>query len=82
MNSKRRDRGTIDVGVANRTVQLTGSHQLYKRVHTQYSPSIVIGETAFVYVIPSVIHFCGYVTAIYMFRVADNEHLQNLVERV
>lgn len=51
-------------------------------VHTQhYKPSIVIGETTFVYVIPSVIHFCGFLASIYMFRIVDNEHLQNLVER-
>lgn len=47
-----------------------------------YRPAVVVGENIFVYVVPSLLHFCGFVTALYAFRFVDNEHLQNLVERV
>jgi len=40
------------------------------------------GETIFVFVVPSVLHFVGFLTAVYVLRIADNEQLQNLVERV
>ncbi len=40
------------------------------------------GETIFVFVVPSLLHFIGYISAIYVLRIADNEQLQNLVERV
>lgn len=40
------------------------------------------GETIFVFVVPSLLHFLGFISAIYVLRIADNEQLQNLVERV
>lgn len=40
------------------------------------------GETIFVFVVPSLLHFIGFLSAIYVLRIADNEQLQNLVERV
>lgn len=41
-----------------------------------------LGETLFVYVVPGVLHACGFAMALYALRVVDREHLQNLVERV
>lgn len=41
-----------------------------------------LGETLFVYAVPAVLHLCGFAYALYALRVGDNEHLQNLVERV
>lgn len=72
----RRDRGII-----SRSYDTLDAHQ-NKSFNASYRPAIVIGETTFVYAIPSVIHFFGFVMAVYVYRVADNEHLQNLVERV
>ncbi|XP_031630461.1 uncharacterized protein LOC116345334 isoform X2 [Contarinia nasturtii] len=40
------------------------------------------GETIFVYGVSSILHFCGFLASTYVFRIADNEQLQNLVERV
>lgn len=40
------------------------------------------GETIFVFVVPSFLHFVGFLSAVYVLRIADNEQLQNLVERV
>lgn len=72
----RRDRGII-----SRSYE-PGLDVPLKNMNASYRPAIVIGETTFVYAIPSIIHFCGFVMAVYVYRVADNEHLQNLVERV
>lgn len=50
-----------------------------------YSPrevTVYYGETIFVYGVSALLHFGGFLTAIYVFRIADNEQLQNLVERV
>lgn len=44
--------------------------------------TVYYGETIFVYGVSSLLHFGGFLTAIYVFRIADNEQLQNLVERV
>lgn len=40
------------------------------------------GETIFAYIVSSLMHFFGFLSALYVFRIADNEQLQNLVERV
>ncbi|XP_053686146.1 uncharacterized protein LOC128735687 [Sabethes cyaneus] len=39
------------------------------------------GEGIFIYIIPAVLHLGGYVIAVYIYRFADNEHLQCLIER-
>lgn len=44
--------------------------------------TVYYGETIFVYGVSSLLHFAGFLAAIYVFRIADNEQLQNLVERV
>lgn len=82
--SFRRDRGTVSnitdivataAGTSNQMILLLNNFGAYK-------PAIVIGETTFVYAIPSLIHLSGFLMAVYVYRVADNEYLQNLVERV
>lgn len=40
------------------------------------------GEISFGYIVPNVLHLLGFVTAIFVFKVIDNEQLQNLIERV
>ncbi|XP_061382326.1 uncharacterized protein LOC116765319 [Danaus plexippus] len=43
---------------------------------------VCYGNIAFTYIGPSVLHFIGFLYALYLFRIADNEQLQNLMERV
>lgn len=50
--------------------------------YTPRQVTVYYGETIFVYGVSSVLHFCGFLTSMYVFRIADNEQLQNLVERV
>lgn len=44
--------------------------------------TVYYGETIFIYGFSSILHFSGFLSAVYIFRIADNEQLQNLVERV
>nr|XP_029729564.1 uncharacterized protein LOC109414804 isoform X2 [Aedes albopictus] len=39
-------------------------------------------EMIFIYIIPTLLHLGGFVIAIYIYRFADNEHLQCLIEKV
>lgn len=50
--------------------------------YTPHEITVYYGETIFVYGVSSVLHFFGFLSAMYVFRIADNEQLQNLVERV
>ncbi|XP_050361517.1 uncharacterized protein LOC126780884 isoform X1 [Nymphalis io] len=43
---------------------------------------VCYGNVAFTYIGPSVLHFIGFLYALYLFRISDNEQLQNLMERV
>ncbi|CAH0404795.1 unnamed protein product [Chilo suppressalis] len=43
---------------------------------------VCYGNVTLVYIGPSVLHFLGFAYALYLFRVSDNEQLQNLMERV
>ncbi|XP_055600459.1 uncharacterized protein LOC129749510 [Uranotaenia lowii] len=40
------------------------------------------GEMIFIYTVPALMHLGGYVMAVYIYRFADNEQLQCLIERV
>lgn len=91
MTSFRRDRGIANANYfavyKNNSNDYDGPP--FSVVHTQqfvaaqyYRPIAVVGDTIFVYIVPGVLHFCGFTSALYAFRVVDNEHLQNLVERV
>lgn len=40
------------------------------------------GEMIFIYIIPALLHLGGFVMAAYIYRFADNEQLQCLIERV
>ncbi|XP_063704189.1 uncharacterized protein LOC134833700 [Culicoides brevitarsis] len=48
----------------------------------QYKKYFETGEIVFTYIIPSVLHLSGFLAAIYVYRIADNELLQSLIERV
>lgn len=39
------------------------------------------GNIAFSYMIPSTLHLVGYLYTVYLFRIKENEQLQNLMER-
>lgn len=49
---------------------------------TTQEKTVYYGESIFVYGIASVIHFSAFLAAIYVFRIAESEQLQSLVERV
>ncbi|XP_015515654.1 uncharacterized protein [Neodiprion pinetum] len=42
---------------------------------------ICYGSIAFSYAIPSILHLSAYLYAVYLFRIRENEQLQNLMER-
>lgn len=43
---------------------------------------VCYGNVIFTYMGPSILHFVGFLYALYLFRISDNEQLQNLMERV
>ncbi|CAH1644949.1 unnamed protein product, partial [Spodoptera littoralis] len=43
---------------------------------------VCYGNVIFTYIGPSILHFVGFLYALYLFRISDNEQLQNLMERV
>ncbi|KAL0894756.1 hypothetical protein ABMA27_013288 [Loxostege sticticalis] len=69
----RRDRGFCYKLVP---LALTSSleYETYKQV--------CYGNITFTYIGPSILHFMGFLYALYLFRISDNEQLQNLMERV
>lgn len=42
---------------------------------------ICLGNPVYSYIIPSVLHFSGYLYTLYLFRVKESEQLENLMER-
>lgn len=71
--SFRRDRGFNHSRGIEKTVTIERSG---------YKEAYDCGELLFVYIIPAALHVCGFMSAVWVFRMADNEQLQNLVERV
>ncbi|KAM3964725.1 uncharacterized protein ACR2FA_001115 [Aphomia sociella] len=73
MSCFRRDRGFCYKLVP---LALTSSleYETYKEV--------CYGNVIFTYIGPSILHFMGFLYALYLFRISDNEQLQNLMERV
>ncbi|XP_041978163.1 nucleolar protein 10 [Aricia agestis] len=69
----RRDRG-LCYKLVPLALQSSLDYDTYKQV--------CYGNVVFTYIGPSVLHFTGFLYALYLFRVADNEQLQNLMERV
>lgn len=43
---------------------------------------VCYGNVTITYIGPSIMHFLGFLYALYLFRISDNEQLQNLMERV
>lgn len=64
-----------DRGVTTQNVVITYDNYLNQS-------RTAFGETIFVFVVPSLLHFAGFLSAVYVLRIVDNEQLQNLVERV
>ncbi|XP_039308645.1 uncharacterized protein LOC120358427 isoform X3 [Solenopsis invicta] len=70
----RRDRGFCY------KVLIVGQNELEVDAEQTQSPSCY-GNVIFSYLIPSVLHLVAYLYTIYLFRVKENEQLQNLMER-
>lgn len=68
-----RDRGFTNSTYPNTNLVLFSS---------PHEVTVYYGESLFVYGISSILHFLGFLTAMYVFRFADNEQLQSLAERV
>lgn len=51
------------------------------RISQENCKDICYGSVLFSYLIPSILHFTAYVYAVYLFRIKENEQLQNLMER-
>ncbi|XP_064291993.1 uncharacterized protein GrlHz [Plodia interpunctella] len=69
----RRDRGFC-YKLVPLALTSTLEYETYKQV--------CYGNVTFTYIGPSILHFSGFLYALYLFRVSDNEQLQNLMERV
>ncbi|XP_055535584.1 uncharacterized protein LOC129724603 isoform X2 [Wyeomyia smithii] len=89
----RRDRGFLEPELPAVDPQSNGSGTTSPAVSdaTTIKPSIGTimraalangGEGIFSHIIPAMLHLGGYVIAVYIYRFADNEHLQCLIERV
>lgn len=48
----------------------------------QFKKYIDTGEIMFTYIIPAGLHLFGYLSAVFVYRIIDNEQIQSLVERV
>lgn len=75
-NFCRRDRGFV-AEVPSRYGATNDDFYYY-----QYKKYFETGEIVFTYIIPSILHLSGFLAAIYVYRIADNELLQSLIERV
>ncbi|GBP70256.1 hypothetical protein EVAR_51366_1 [Eumeta japonica] len=67
-----------DRGFCYKLVPLAKASTLEYETYKQ----ICYGNITFIYIGPSVLHFIGFLYALYLFRISDNEQLQNLMERV
>lgn len=79
--SFRRDRG-FSYSKDNETLLTVNNTVDHNLAIERYGEILKYGKSIFVFVIPSLLHLLGFITAIYVFRVAENEQLQSLVERV
>lgn len=87
----RRDRGFLD---PEQQLTYGGGHQSSRPAapptNSTTQPTAAItktmlvntGEMIFIYIIPALLHLGGFVMAAYIYRFADNEQLQCLIERV
>lgn len=75
-SNQRRDRGDSSFSTQ------IGSSDYWIFHEEKVKKALFFGETTFVYAAPALLHLLGFFTAVYVFRIADNEQLQNLVERV
>ncbi|XP_077298201.1 gustatory receptor-like Holozoa [Arctopsyche grandis] len=73
MSCFRRDRGYFFHSSSTDTV--------LKNFSGKYD-EVCYSSSTFTFFLPNTLHFIGYIYAIYLFRISDNEQLQNLMERV
>lgn len=51
-------------------------------INKQHSEKVICyGNVIFSYLVPSILHLIAYLYTIYLFRIKENEQLQNLMER-
>ncbi|KAL4706030.1 hypothetical protein ACJJTC_014252 [Scirpophaga incertulas] len=67
-----------DRGFCYKLVPLALSSTLEYETYKQ----VCYGNVTLTYIGPSILHFTGFSYALYLFRISDNEQLQNLMERV
>lgn len=72
MYSNRRDRGFCYKVAVLETEMIPKARTYEKMCH---------GSAAFAYFIPNTLHLIAYLYTVYLFRVKENEQLQNLMER-
>lgn len=48
----------------------------------RFKKYIDTGEVVFTYIIPATLHLFGFLSAVFVYRIIDNEQIQSLVERV
>ena len=69
-----------DRGFCYKTTPL--KFQLTSSINEESSKEITcFGNVIFSYLIPSILHLVAYVYTVYLFRIKENEQLQNLMER-
>lgn len=60
-------------------LKFKGPSNISKEEHAE--DVLCFGNVAFSYLVPSVLHLVAYLYAVYLFRIKENEQLQNLMER-
>ncbi|XP_050092433.1 uncharacterized protein LOC126575669 [Anopheles aquasalis] len=60
----------------------SSSNRTHRILEADHSGLAGSGEAIFIYLIPALLHLNGYLLAVFIYRFADNEQLQCLVERV
>lgn len=80
--SFRRDRGFSYNKNNGTLLKMNHTYEEMNVAIERYGEILQYGKSIFIFAIPSLLHLLGFLTAIYVFRVAENEQLQSLVERV
>uniref|UniRef100_A0A182SRI5 Uncharacterized protein n=1 Tax=Anopheles maculatus TaxID=74869 RepID=A0A182SRI5_9DIPT len=63
-------------------VDYEGSNSTTLNTEPGHLGLLASGEAIFTYLVPALLHLNGYLLAVFIYRFADNEQLQSLVERV
>ncbi|XP_053658425.1 uncharacterized protein LOC128707497 [Anopheles marshallii] len=69
--------------IRNQTAHSTdGSSNTTLYTDQEHLGILASGEAIFIYLVPALLHLNGYLLAVFIYRFADNEQLQSLIERV